>query len=230
MKKGLIVATALAALLLSGCGNNAGDSATPTPPPTETSSSEPSYSLEKNRLYAILQKTIPDPVINIRENDGCVDLEVLIMDSDDVVDFGTYVLETKAAFEAVFAEEERGSYDVLMSVGGDSSSSLYFSSKSYSESSGELCGRYTDTRSGSAEIVNIDSDEDLFAIFPKARTESSKSQLDQDDVAKYNAVMDALNAEPNRPESEIFAELAPQYGMTGDELKQFMRDMMGKIY
>lgn len=230
MKKTFIIVAVFTALLLSGCENHTNNSSAPTPTPTETSSLEPSYSLEKNRLYAILEKTIPDPVITVRENDGYIDLEVLIMDSDDVVDFGTYVLETKAAFETVFAEGERGSYDVLMSVGGDSSSPLYFSSKNYSESNGALCGMYTDARSDNAKIVNINSEEDLFAIFPKARIEASKSQLNQEDVAKYNEVMDALNAEPNRPENEIFAEIAPKYGMTGDELQQFMRDMMGKIY
>ena len=42
--------------------------------------------------------------------------------------------------------------------------------------------------------------------------------------------MDRLDAEPNRPEEEIFAEIAPEYGMTADELKQFIFEMMEKIY
>ncbi len=61
-------------------------------------------------------------------------------------------------------------------------------------------------------------------------TKAKKSQLDKNDVAIYEEVMEILNDQYDRPEDEIFKELAPKYEMTAAELKQFIRDMMEKIY
>lgn len=68
--------------------------------------------------------------------------------------------------------------------------------------------------------------EDAIAAVEKSEEEN----LTETELAIYNEVMDALDAEPNRAEEDIFDELAPQYGMTGSELKEFILTAMEKVY
>lgn len=59
---------------------------------------------------------------------------------------------------------------------------------------------------------------------------SEEENLTESELAIYNEVWAALDAEPNRPEEEIFEELAPNYDMTGSELKDFIMKAMEKVY
>lgn len=54
--------------------------------------------------------------------------------------------------------------------------------------------------------------------------------LNDQNTQIYNEVMNTLNSDYDRDEDEIFEEMAPQYGMTADELKQFMLDYMEAYY
>lgn len=46
----------------------------------------------------------------------------------------------------------------------------------------------------------------------------------------YNDVLDILYSDPDKVEDEIFEEVAPQYGMTAKELKDFMYEYMDAYY
>lgn len=46
----------------------------------------------------------------------------------------------------------------------------------------------------------------------------------------YNDVLDILYSDPDKAEDEIFEEIAPQYGMTAEELKDFMYEYMDAYY
>lgn len=59
---------------------------------------------------------------------------------------------------------------------------------------------------------------------------SEEENLTESELKIYREVWDALDAEPNRPEEEIFEEMAPNYSMTGEELKDFIMKAMEKVY
>lgn len=61
-------------------------------------------------------------------------------------------------------------------------------------------------------------------------TNSENDILSEENAAIYNAVMEQLNSDYTREEDEIFEEIAPYYGMTSSELKQFMYDYMEAYY
>lgn len=51
-------------------------------------------------------------------------------------------------------------------------------------------------------------------------------KISDEDYRKYNELMGALKAEPDRPEEEIFQSLSESYGVPASELRQFVRDHM----
>ena len=94
-------------------------------------------------------------------------------------------------------------------------------------------GTFFDDRSSPTKITKCSTADDLATSFPALRTHIAELEVAQEspeEMALYKYVMDRLDAEPDRDEMEIFEEIAPEYGMTTDELKQFMFDMMEKVY
>lgn len=59
---------------------------------------------------------------------------------------------------------------------------------------------------------------------------SSGSILNAENAKIYNEVMDALNADYDRDENSILEELAPNYGMTASDLKEFLRAYLEAYY
>lgn len=93
-------------------------------------------------------------------------------------------------------------------------------------------GTYINGRSGTDKKTTIHSMGELAEIFPalKITLEAEGNGVSAAERAMYNEVMDALNADWSRPESEIFEEIAPDYGMTAEELEAWMYAMMDKLY
>ena len=50
--------------------------------------------------------------------------------------------------------------------------------------------------------------------------------ISEADYQKYSSIMDALNAEPNRSEDEILADIAPLYGDSVEDLYAFLKENM----
>lgn len=46
----------------------------------------------------------------------------------------------------------------------------------------------------------------------------------------FNDILDVLYSDPDKAEDEILEEIAPQYGMTAEELKNFMYEYMDAYY
>lgn len=101
----------------------------------------------------------------------------------------------------------------------------------------EMIIRFTDDSFTSYDLL------DLFVDGHSVYESSSKNDLYLDEDQKqsdniltdenlkiYNNVMEKLYSEPDRSEDDIFAELAPQYGMTKDELRDFMNNFMEAYY
>lgn len=91
-------------------------------------------------------------------------------------------------------------------------------------------GNITDHQSDEGSITIVNSVDDLIGAFPASLLHIKGQQLDQNDMKIYNEVMAALDADYLTPEDEIYSSLAPEYGMTPDELKAFMDNMLEQIY
>ena len=91
-------------------------------------------------------------------------------------------------------------------------------------------GFILDSRSGKAEVKFTKTLDDLCAFFPTLRSEINKSKMDEDAVKIYEEVMKELNRRMDESEEKIFAELAPKYDMTPEELRDFISDTMAQVY
>lgn len=91
-------------------------------------------------------------------------------------------------------------------------------------------GFILDSRSGKAEVKFTKTLDDLCAFFPTLRSEIDKSKMDEETVKIYEEVMEELNTRMNESEEKIFAELAPKYNMTPEELRDFISNTMAQVY
>ena len=91
-------------------------------------------------------------------------------------------------------------------------------------------GSFIDLRSGKPKLTKIYSFDDLKKIFPAMNITEKENEVSDHDMQIYNEVISALDEEPTRPEKEIFANIAPKYNMTADQLKKLIDDIMEKIY
>lgn len=46
------------------------------------------------------------------------------------------------------------------------------------------------------------------------------------DIARYNVILETLNSDYSRSEDDILKEIAPDYGMTSSELKEYLEWVM----
>ena len=77
------------------------------------------------------------------------------------------------------------------------------------------------------EVIYKNSNIDATVAAPSAKKDPI---LNEDNTKIYNAVMKKLDTEYDRDEDEILEEMAPSYGMTVDELRQFIFDYMDAYY
>ena len=70
----------------------------------------------------------------------------------------------------------------------------------------------------------------MFSISPTSQQYVVKQSLNSEDVAMFEEVLKILNSDMNTPEDEIYERIAPNYGMSADELKAFMQKMLIEIY
>lgn len=91
-------------------------------------------------------------------------------------------------------------------------------------------GRIMDYRDGSKRIFEIKDLDALIGMYPAMTTVGIGSAVSEENLLIYNQVMDFINSDFTKPEDDLLAEIAPKYGMTMAELKQFLKDIMKKIY
>lgn len=206
-----------------------------TPTTTARSSAEdasafdPELQQREDNVIILLDGSIPYTSVVISGTGETLNMSIVIEGADHITDFGNYVIDGIAAYEAEFTENERG--NLLIALHYESGEDMVaFSTCDIGEGTAGDYGLLRDARSGSAKYMALDTAEDLYAEFPVAAQHAAKNELDQNDVRIYNEVMDVLEAQYNRPEDEIYEEMAPLYGMTASELKQFIFIMMDKIY
>lgn len=213
---------ALLLLFLVSCGANNSHQIEPTP-----SISSITISVEdiESAIKEAVGSSIPYSYLTVKTTDkGRLDISADICDSSEITYFATYV---DALLNACSQNVDMTIVHkiTLNQCDKDGRTEVIF--RTVEEGFGELI----DWRSGEAELQSIASLDDLMDLYPASKVvQSEKENLTDSELKIYNEVWSALDTEPSRPEEEIFEELAPNYGMTGSELRDFMMNAMEKVY
>lgn len=163
--------------------------------------------------------------ITIEASDGVINVSILFSRNSptqqDFAAMGRGIYYSKIYCDSAFAQY---ALKYCMADLGSASNLLIWSS-----SIGDW-GSVIDNRSGEAKVTTFDNLDDLCAFFPTLSKDVRMDTLDPQDSEIYNDVMSALDSRPNDSEEEIYAELAPKYSMTSQQLYIFMKDIMEKVY
>ena len=153
---------------------------------------------------------------------------ISLANTDDYSVYGNEFITVSSIVQEYVTDNDIPFNDLSISAGMDSSgkydSAFIFTTTDFKT------GDLVDNRSGSPKLHIFKSFDELAQYFPALNIENSTESISDEDMKIYNEVWAALDAEPSRPEDEIFAELAPRYNMTGEELKNFVDDIMFQIY
>lgn len=190
---------------------------------------DPALQVIEENIISRLNGDIPYSEVVVSRKDEIFGLSITIKGSDYITDFGNFVISAKSAFEKEFPAAERERLIVAL-MDDDGKDMAAFSTFPIGENVAGDYGLFRDARSGSAKYTQIKNEGELCDLFPATSFYISKSTLDPNDIKIYDEVWEVLDAQYNRPEEEIFNELAPRYDMTAEELKQFISDMTEKIY
>lgn len=216
--------------LLSGCG--AGESyqeanvindATDVSADGGDNSNEDLLSGIESDVTAAISGNIPYYIVTVTQSQDYFDVSIILLPEADIAYFGQYIVTGIQACEEVI--KDNNTLLTMTLIDNNEAPYMLF----HSSSTGY--GYIADYRSGGDPVITIyDTTNDLAVDFPQLSSFLSKSELDEDDVAIYDAVWDVLNSQYWRSEDDVYEELAPTYGMNAQELKQFMMDMTMKVY
>ena len=221
MKKIAVCLLSLIVILsFAGCSPGASDASQPEPiAPTLTDA-------EESEIKESLLKSLPNdyPISDIEvmsySDTGNVRFSFHLKNGTSPTYFGQYVIAARDALNAIHSDPAR--FTVIVNTDRNDFMFLFDSEP------GEY-GTLTDYRSGEPKITELNSDDDLASLFPALKIYFSEQNIDEERLSIYREVMEALN-DTSRTEEEIFEEMAPNYGMTADELKGFMLEVMDEIF
>lgn len=206
---------ALALLFITACSNGSNSAA--------NISSQPNNSFDL--IHSDLLNILPFQCdVTITEVGGKVSVSICeecSKMSRDVIDsMGYGVLLAKE-----YCDSSLDDYELSVYIFDLSSSSIPLLWKSNFSDYGTLI----DTRSGETNVTIMQSEEDMFSFFPGLLSKINASKLDQHDLEIYSEVMYELDSRPKDSEEMIITELAQKYGMTHQQLKLFVLDVMEKV-
>ena len=216
MRKAYIaVFFALFLFILSSCSENSIVSNETSIPAVDT------LSPVCSELKAILPfecdviSTEADGKVNVSIFEVCEELD---RDAIDKMGYGIFIAKE-------YCDSSFSDYDLSVTIFDSSRSSIMLLWKSsFSE-----FGTMIDNRSGEAAVTVFEHAEDMLSFFPKLTSRINSSKLDLHDLEIYSEVMSELDLRPMDSEETIFKELAPKYGMTHQQLKIFVLDVMEKV-
>ena len=153
---------------------------------------------------------------------------VIFNGADQITDFGIYVYAAREVFDSLVDRTHQDGICVILNNDGEDY--IHYFNQHLDNTLGDAYGVVCDYRSGARIETVLNSVDDLCKEFPKTKIYISQSLLEPDDIRIYNEVMGILNQQYDRSEMEIYEEIAPNYGMTADELSQFIYDLSKKMY
>lgn len=163
--------------------------------------------------------------LDVRTGSGFVDLHLIAL--DEITDYGAYIYYFMEAVADIYPDAQHVEFSLS---DGKLENSRFLVFESWFYESSYHYGDLVDYRSGSPVKYDIGTLDDLIALFPAMAADGIGSGIDQADLDLYNEVMDILQSDWSRSEAEIIEEIAPNYGMTADELDQFLEDVLNQLY
>lgn len=192
---------------------------------------EPKTDDELETLYkdfaAKISGRVPYSELSVKNGKKGIFVTVSIDGLDRITYFGNYIVDSKAAFNEVFSDEYAEELDVVLFDGINIAA--FFQNEGYKGKLSNIA-LIDDRHSGESKKTYISSDEEICKIFPATREHLGKQGVDDEKLKIYEDVMEILNENMDRPEDELLAELAPNYGMTADELKSLLQEVMLEIW
>ena len=178
-------------------------------------------------LDAALAEHLPSGyTLDVSTSYATIDLHLIGMDY--ITDYGSYIYYLMEAVADIYPDVERVEFS-LSDGSLTNPSFLEFTARPQLWADIRY-GELIDYRSGSPIEYDIKTLDDLIALFPAMAADGIGSGISQSDLDLYNEVMDILNSDYTRSEEEILEEIAPNYGMTSDELYTFLLDVMEQLY
>jgi hypothetical protein len=95
---------------------------------------------------------------------------------------------------------------------------------------------FTNEEYESYDLISLQVGDELIYESPSKNDLPVSEKADTNEILSesntkiYNEVIDRLNSEYDRPEDEILEEIAPNYGMSAAELKEFLNEFMEAYY
>lgn len=184
-------------------------------------------------IAAALETTLADHLpldeyaysLDVSTTVGTVDLHFNAL--DEITDYGAYIYYLMEAVADIYPDAQKVEFTLS---DGKVENSRFLVFESYLWKASSHYGDLTDYRSGSPVSHEIETLDDLIALFPAMAADGIGSGIDQADLDLFNEVMAILESDYSRSETEIIEEIAPDYGMTPDELYQFLNTMLEQLY
>ena len=215
MRTKLAVTLAFLLLLVPLIGCDGTPAATPTPEPTNVYTKDEISAYREELEDSLFFSTVK--YINESKDGLNITLETF-----SITDFGSAVIEGRFACETVIGEipweltiHKLDNNDDLQLVYNSGTSSYGF---------------YIDYRSGTGNTVIWSTEDDLFAKFPAARSYKNSLNVDPDDLAIYDSVMNTLNKEWERDEDVVLEELSLKYNITVSDLRRIIDEVSAILY
>lgn len=193
----------------------------------------PALSESEEDIAAALETALADHLpldeyaysLDVSTTVGTVDLHFNAL--DEIADYGAYIYYLMEAVADIYPDAQKVEFTLS---DGKLENSRFLVFESYLWKSSSYYGDLTDYRSGFPVSHEIETLDDLIALFPAMAADGIGSGIDQADLDLFNEVMAILESDYSRSEAEIIEEIAPDYGMTPDELYQFLNTMLEQLY
>lgn len=228
MKKITALFAALVLLItLCACGSTA--PAVNDPPEAPMPATEPiaetptpvAEPVDDSGVRAELKKSYPGVLLDFeRDEDGTIIVSSQF-EGDDLYRFGDLIYMSLKAVETQFTNYRASlSWEIKNKTG-----SIIFE--------GTLSdGRIIDSRGGDVKLTAVHSPKDIASVFPALmpRLNAEANGVSAEEYRMYEVVMFRLETNISMSEQEVFEMTAPEYGMTAEELENWVREMMEKMY
>lgn len=193
----------------------------------------PALAESEDAIIAALETALADHLpldeyaysLDVSTTVGTVDLHFNAL--DEITDYGAYIYYLMEAVADIYPDAQKVEFTLS---DGKLENSRFLVFESYLWKSSSHYGDLTDYRSGFPVSHEIETLDDLIALFPAMAADGIGSGIDQADLDLFNEVMAILESDYSRSEAEIIEEIAPDYGMTPDELYQFLNTMLEQLY
>lgn len=186
---------------------------------------EANYGIENCKSLAVY---LPDNIVTCETNmteSLIIQTEYSESEGDDITDFGICIYNDMSIFSDLSTEFPDLEPELTVTYETTNHETMVFAT-----GNGEI-GQLINNRPEKPVVTTYNTWDDVVSDFPALGIYMAENEtLSENDLRIYNEVWEVLDAYPDRSEEDIYEELAPNYGMTAEELESFIFDCMVKVY